>query len=289
MLSLGQLKHLPPSLAASPFHPLIAKFSRYKTGSFEALFTAEAFLLRYSWLGLIILMALVLPPLEEVDVLSTIIRLSTLLYPALFIWSLTRISGVELMQLMLEGRWIAEILASPQKNRDLTLGFVTPIWLVVRQYFLITLFSLALYDLETHVIVRIEGHIYWDDILRALLVNVIFFFSAVSWIVFIYMSRLLLEVRLRNGLLKGLFTLALILSGAALFIAYGILFFFYPEHLDDPRVLAFFGILMAAMAAASLLFHWLLRQNFRYWLAGQLDLDPLIYDVIDPHASAWEK
>lgn len=288
MLSMGQLTHLPESLAANPFHRLLVKFSRYKTGSFEFLFSLEAVLLRFSWLGLAILLALVLPPLEEVDYLSTAIRILTLLYPAMFMWSLTRISGVEMIQLMLEGHWTDEILASPMESRDLMLGFITPIWIVLRQYILISVFSLLLYELEVHVIVRINGVLYLEELIRSTIVDFSLFFSAVTWIIFIYLVRLLLEVRLRNGLIKGLFTVTLITIGVVLFIIYSILLFMYPGMLLDWRVLLAVNAMSALFIAFSIYSHIKLRRHFRRYLCGQLDLDMLIFDRNDPHASAWQ-
>ena len=289
MLSLGQLTHLPESIAANPFHRLIVKFSRYKSGSFEVLFTIEAVILRYAWVGLLVLLGLVIPPLEEVDYLSTAVRLSTLIYPAFFVWSLSRVSGVELIQLMLEGRWTAEILASPMDDGDFKRGFITPVLMVVRQYLLISVFSLALYELEAHIIVRIDDTLYLEDLWRGLASDFSVFANVVAWIVFLYLARLLLEMRLRNGLIKGLFTLMLILGGAGLFVAYAVLIFFQTEHLADPAVLAAIGALTALMIAGAAGCHMLLRRNFRRYLSGQLDIDPLIFDRTDPHASAWEK
>jgi len=250
MFSLGQLTHLPESIAANPFHRPIVKFSRYKTGSFELLFAIETFLLRYSWAGLLLLLLLVLPPLEEVDVVSTLVRLATMVYPALFVWSLTRISGVELMQLVLEGRWTAELLAAPLSDRDLTLGFVTPVWLVVRQYLLISVFSLILNSLETHVIVRIDDHLYLDELYNSMAIDLSLFFNVVAWIVFVYLARLLLETRLRNGLLKGLFTLLLFGGGVGLFAGYCVLFFRYPALLSSRGVLAGIDLLSAGLLGA---------------------------------------
>ena len=54
---------------------------------------------------------------------------------------------------MLEGRWTAELLSSPLANRHFTDGFITPLWMVVRQYLLISIFSLLLYTLERHVLI----------------------------------------------------------------------------------------------------------------------------------------
>ena len=174
-MALGQLTHLPEEMAANPFHPLLARFSRLKAGSFELLFQIESWLVRYSWLGLVVLAALVWMPLEEIDVVSTCVRLATLLYPCLFIWSLTRLSGVELMQLMLEGQWTADLLATPLDNRALTVGFASPIWITIRQYFLISLFSLVLYGLESYVIVYQESTGRWlgiDVLARLMLFNI---------------------------------------------------------------------------------------------------------------------
>lgn len=288
MLSMGQLTHLPENLAANPFHRLLVKFSRYKTGSFEFLFSMEAFLLRYSWLGLMILLGLVIPPLEEVDYLSTAIRVLTLFYPAMFMWSLTRISGVEMIQLMIEGRWTDEILASPLESHDLMHGFVTPIWIVVRQYGLISFFSLVLYELEVHVIVRINGRLYLEDLFQSGIVDFSLFFSAVTWIIFIYLARLLIEVRLRNGLIKGLFTVTLITIGVVLFILYSILLFMYPAMLLDWRVLLSVNAMSALFLAVAVYSHLRLRRYFRRYLCGQLDIDFLIFDRNDPHASAWQ-
>jgi len=286
-MPLGQLTCLPPSLATNPFHRLIVKFSRYKTGSFEILFTIESYLLRFSWLGLLLLFALVLPPLEEVDYVSTLVRLSTLIYPCFFIWSLTRISGVELMQLVLEGHWTGELMASTLTNRDLTNGFITPPLVVVRQYVLISIFSLILYGLETHVIVIDEGHWYVEDFVRTTLFNFDLFFSAIAWTLFVYLGRLYTEVRLRNGLIKGLATLALLLSGLTLIVGYNLLFWRYPERITHTSVLGLLALLTLALIGASAWLYGRLSRHFRPYLFGQLDLDPLIFDESDPHATAW--
>lgn len=288
MLPMGQLTSLPSSLAKNPFHRLIVKFSRSKTGSFEALFTIEPFLLRYSWLSLFLLFALVLPPLEEIDFLSSFIRALTLVYPAFFIWSLTRISGVELMQLILEGHWTAEILASPINDRDLTEGFISPLWIVIRQYLLISVFSLVLNNLETQVVVVEANRIYMEDLIRSTLLSLALFSNVVAWIVFIYLGRLLAEVRLRNGLLKGLASLALLSGGGVLLAAYLVLIFRYPTHLTSTPMLAAMAALTVVLLVASWRFYSLLARNFRKYLFNQLDIDPLIYDASDPHVSAWE-
>ncbi len=288
-MPLGQLTHLPHRLALNPFWPLMVRFARLKGGSFETLFSMEKYLLRYSWLGLLLLFALVLPKFEEIDYLSTLVRLATLVYPCLFIWSLTRLAGVELMQLLLEARWTGEVLASPLNNRELSDGFAMPVWLIARQYFLISLFSLALYTLETNVIVydvedevlllgeTIEyGLFYWGV-----------FFSSIAWIIFLYIGRLWIEVRLRSGLLKGLSTLFLLLCGITLLAAYLSLVIRWPGQMTDPVVLVGLGSLTIGLTAAALGLHLLLRRNFRRYLQGQLDLDPLIYDQVDPRATAW--
>ena len=217
MISLGQLTSLPPSLDRNPFMRPLVKFSRYKTGSFEWLFTLETFLVRYAWVSLIVMCALVWFPLEEKELLDDLVRLSTLVYPCLFIWSLTRISGVELMQLALEGHWTSEILASPISDRDLTHGFITPILLILRQYVLISLCSIALYGLETSVIVfdRSTHDPILDDLWRNLWISYALFINTIAWIVFVYLVRLFAEVRLRSGLIKGLATLGLILGAGS--------------------------------------------------------------------------
>jgi hypothetical protein len=290
-MALGQLTYLPEEMAANPFHPLLARFSRLKAGSWERLFQVESLLVRFSWAGLLVLIVLVWLPLEEVDYVSTVVRLATLLYPCFFIWSLTRLSGVELMQLVLEGQWTADLLATPLGNRELTVGFASPIWLTVRQYFLITLFSLTLYGLETQVVVYDEtsGHWLVDNLVRNTLFNYGVFFSSAGWIVFLYVARLFVEVRLRNGLLKGLVTLALLLGGVALLAVFLLLFTVYIDWMTDTRVLvALMGIAVGLLVGAAWL-HWRLARRFRRYLMGQLDIDVLIFDAVDPQASAWEK
>ncbi len=211
-MALGQLQRLPPELASNPFYPLLVKFSRLKMGSLEWLFTVEGFLLRYAWIALFALFALALPPLEEVDLLSTLVRLTTLIYPCFCIWSLTRLSGVELMQCMIEGHWLADLLAVPIDNDDLIHGFATPLWIITRQYALMSIFSLVLYALETHVVV-VEGQFFVWELARPLILYLGVFFSAVAWIVCIYMARLTIEARVRGGLLKGIATLCFLLTG----------------------------------------------------------------------------
>jgi hypothetical protein len=288
-MSLGQLTSLPASLAANPFHRLIVKFSRAKSGSYETMFTIETFLLRYSWAGLLLLFALVLPPLEEVDYVSTLVRLSTMVYPFFFIWSLTRVAGVELMQLVLEGHWTGEILASPVSDRDLTVGFIAPLGLIIRQYLLISIFSLTLFGLETQVIVRDEnGRLLMGHFIRYTIFYYDLFFSSVAWITFIYLGRLLAEVRLRNGLIKGLATLVLLLGGIALFAGYVLLFWRYSDQLTRLRVLVGLALLTGGLSGAAYLFYRRLARNFRQYLYGQLDIDLLIFDDADPHASAWQ-
>ena len=289
-MALGQLTHLPEEMAFSPFHPLLARFSRLKAGSWEGLFQAESLLLRYSWLGLLALIGLVWLPLEEVDYVSTAVRLTTLVYPCFFIWSLTRLAGVELMQMILEGQWTADLLATSLDNRELTVGFSSPIWLTVRQYFLITLFSLTLYGLETHVVVYDEATQSWffGDLARDTIFDYGLFYTGAAWIVFLYMARLYTEVRLRNGLLKGLSTLALLLGGVMLAAVFVLLFTLYSDHMTETRVLAGLGVTVAALIGGAAGLHWRLARSFRRCLVGQLDIDVLIFDAIDPHASAWE-
>lgn len=291
MLPLGQLTHLPAVIADNPFHRMIVKFSRYKTGSFEILFTIESRLLRHAWLGLILLFALVLPPLEEADYgIATVVRLSTLVYPLFFIWSLTRISGVELMQLVLEGHWTTELLASPLSNRDLMRGFVDPVRLVIRQYLLISIFSLTLYGLETNVIVVDDsGEFYLQDLIRSTLFNYGLFASTIAWIVFVYMARLLAEVRLRNGLIKGLATIALLSMGVLIFAGYCLLFFRYPAQIGSRAVLAGVAGLIVALGGGAWVIDRLLAHHFRHYLSGQLDIDLMIFDETDPRASAWHR
>ncbi|HOR27231.1 MAG TPA: hypothetical protein PLG73_04315 [Candidatus Sumerlaeota bacterium] len=285
-MPLGQLSHLPPDLASNPFHPFLTRFARFKTGSFEVLFAVEAFLLRYSWFALLVLFALVLPPLEEVDLLSTLILFLTLVYPCFFIWSLTRLSGVELMQCVLEGHWTAELLATPIDNRDLTLGFLTPIWLIVRQYGLISVFSLFLYTLETQPVI-IDGELYAADMAPPMILSYGLFFSAAAWIVFIYVARMFAEVRLRSGLLKGLWTLMLLLGGLALFALYAAMLLLFPAETQSAPFLTFLMLLTAALAALSTWFYRKLVRLFREYLAGQLDIDLVIFDDIDPRATGW--
>lgn len=287
---LGQLAHLPDEVAGNPFHRLILQFSRAKAGSFEELFTAEAWLLRYAWLGLIVLCALVAPPLEDYPLAGTLVRLLTLVYPAFFIWSLTRLAGVELMQLMLEGQWTPELLATPLSSRSFMDGFVAPVWIVLRQYLLISVFSLALNTLETHVVAfGPNNELYLGDMVRSGVLGQIVFFSAIGWIVFLYLGRLLTEVRLRSGLLKGLITLFL-MSGGLIFLAfYGVIFYRYPNQMLDTPVLAGLAALTAALFAGAAWFNRLLKANFRRYFEGHLDLDPLIFDDTDPRATAWEK
>lgn len=289
MGTMGQLTYLPQHLADNPFHPLLVKFSRVKMGSWESLFNAERYLLRYSWLGLLALFALVLPNLEEVDYLSTAIRLATLLYPCFFIWSLTRLAGVELMQLVLEGHWTGEVLATPVTNRDLLDGFVSPIWLTVRQYLLISFFSLVLYGLERNVILVVDDEILYGDCLRHTIFYIESFMIAVAWIIFIYLARLLAEVRLRNGLIKGLSTVALFGVGCALIFGYCLFFFRYSRHMTDTVILIAMGAIIVSLMALSIAIHACLARRFRQYLAGQLDIDLLIYDDTDPHATAWTK
>lgn len=287
MMSLGQLTHLPHYLAINPFYRLIVRFSRYKYGSFEALFVFERFLVRYAWLNLFVLFALVLPPLEEVSVVRTFVRLSTLVYPMFFIWSLTRISGVELMQLVLEGHWLPQLLSTPLTNRDFYNGFIAPIRVIIRQYLLITIFSLALYGLELHVIVVDEGKVYFEDLLRHVLFYYTLFFNVIGWIIFVYLVRMFAEVRLRNGLLKGLMTLILMLSGGLLFIGYCLLFLRYRHLIDDLKVIIGVSALTGVFAVGCLVIYFKFARLFRHYLLGQLDIDLLIYDDIDPCGTSW--
>ena len=286
MLTLGQLSYLPSYLASNPFHPLLVKFSRYKFGSFEILFTLEKYLLRYTWLALLILFALVLPPLEEYWGISTVVRLSTLLYPCFFIWSLTRLAGVELIQLMLEGHWTAETLALPLSNRDWLNGFVTPLWVVFRQYFLITVFSLALYGIESRTF-HVDNEFYWADYLQYIGFMIMMFFNAALWIAFVYLGRLYTEIRLRNGLLKGLATLFLFFGGGLIACGYLILFYHFAFWLTSKRVLFMIGVLNFILLSLAVAIHGKLQAHFRDYLCTQLDLDMVIYDDADPHTTAW--
>lgn len=286
MLNMGQLTHLPPSLARNPFHPLLMKFSRYKFGSYEELFTLERWLLRYSWAALLLLFALVLPPLEQYWGISTVVRLSTLVYPCFLLWSLTRLAGVELMQLLLEGHWTPETLALPLDNRAWMDGFVTPVWVVLRQYFLITVFSLALYGLETRVF-TVDRHFYWSDYLQYAGFIIVMFFNAVAWIVFMYLARLYTEIRIRNGLIKGLATLLLFCGGGVIFCGYLGLFLHFAFWLASRRVIFGIGLIDLGLLAFSWFTHGKLLAHFRDYLASQLDIDILIYDDLDAHASAW--
>jgi hypothetical protein len=290
-MPLGQLTHLPDEMAANPFHPLLARFSRLKAGSWEPLFQAEAWLVRWSWLTLLALMGLVAARLEEVDVVSTVVRLATLVYPCFFIWSLTRLAGVELMQLVLEGQWTADLLATPLTDRELTVGFASPIWLTVRQYFLITFFSLTLYGLETGIFVHdtTTGEWLLDDLVRHTLFQYGMFFSGAGWIVFLYMARLFGEVRLRNGLLKGLTTMLLLMGGVALLAVFMLLFTIYSYRMTDTRVLVGLLAIAAGLMLSAAWLYRLLARGFRRYLTGQLDIDVLIYDVVDPQASGWER
>ncbi|MCL5270379.1 MAG: hypothetical protein M1457_07495 [bacterium] len=289
MTSTAQTPPLRDDPAENPFHGLIDKFSRYKTGSFELLFTIEAVLLRYSGLALLLMFAMVLPRFEEVDYLSTFVRLSTMVYPCFFVWSLTRISGVELMQLVLEGHWTGEVLASTLSNRALKQGFVTPLWTTVRHYALISVFSLALYGMEAHVIIREEGlfRLSIEQIARYTLFYYALFFSVIAWIIFVYMGRLYGEVRLRNGLLKGLATLGLLLGGLALFIGYCVLFYAYGDWITRGRVIAGLAGLTVVFLAAAGWYDWKLTRNFRRYLGGQLGIDLLIHDELDPYGTTW--
>lgn len=288
MLPLGQLTHLPEQFARNPFHPLLVKFSRSKIGSSEILFTAEAILLRYSWAWLLLMFALVLPPLEEYSGAATLVRLSTLIYPCFFIWSLTRLSGVELLQLVLEGRWTAEVLAAPLSDSELAAGFVTPVWVVIRQYLLITIFSLALYGLETRVIVFDEGSVILEDYLRWTFFNYCLIFNAAAWIVFVYIARVYAEIRLRNSLLKGLATLSMLLGGAVILGGYLLLFLRWKEAMTANGTLAILALLTAGLLIASGIGQIKLQRHFRGYLVSQLDIDPIIFDELDPRASAWQ-
>lgn len=290
MSPLGQLTYLPKPLAVNPFYPLMVRFARIKAGSLEILFTIESRLVRYSWLSLLILFALVMPRFEEIDYVSTAIRMLTLVYPFFFIWSLTRLGGIELMQLLLEAHWTSEVLASPVTNRDLSNGFVLPLWLVVRQYFLITFFSLILYALEADVIVRAkDGMWLYEDFLRHAIFYEIMFFSTIAWLVFLYIGRLWIEVRLRSGLLKGLSVLGMLLIGSAMFLAYLGLFFLWSKRLTQTPTLVAIGTLTLIFSLASILFNIKLDRYFRDYLLGQVDIDPLVYDQIDPRATAWNE
>jgi hypothetical protein len=290
-MALGQLTHLPEEIAANPFSPLLVRFSRLKAGSWERLFLIEAVLVRWSWLALLLLLGLVYLPLEEVDYVSTLVRLATLIYPCFFIWSLTRLSGVELMQLVLEGQWTADLLATPMSERELTVGLASPIWITVRQYFLITFFSLVLYGLETGVFVQDPSTGEWlvDELIRNTIFHCEIFFCGAAWILFLYTARLFSEVRLRNGLLKGLLTLALLMGGVVLLVVFGLLFTIYSYRMTDDRVLGGLAAIAAGLTIGAAWLHRLLSRNFRRYLAGQLDIDFLIYDVADPQASGWER
>lgn len=285
MCPLGQLTYLPKPLAANPFYPLMVRFARIKMGSIELLFTIESRLVRYSWLSLLILFALVLPRFEEVDYLSTAIRMLTLVYPFFFIWSLTRLGGIELMQLVLEAHWTSEVLASPVTNRDLSNGFVLPLWLVVRQYFLMTFFSLILYAFEA--VVFLPG--LYEDLVRYAIFLEVMFFSTIAWLVFLYIGRLWIEVRLRSGLLKGLSVLGLLLIGSAMFLSYLGLFILWPNRLTATPTLIALGAVTLFFSLASIWFNVKLNRHFRAYLLGQLDIDPLVYDQIDPRATAWNQ
>jgi hypothetical protein len=295
MFNLGQLTHLPPYLASNPFHPLLVKFSRTKFGSYESLFLLEKYLIRYSWLALLVLFALVLPPLEEYWGISTMVRLSTLLFPCFFLWSLTRLAGVELMQLVLEGHWTAEFLALPLSNRAWIDGFVTPLWVVFRQYALITMFSLALYGLETQTVMinlslpgqPAEYEYFWGDYLRVTGFLAVTFFTAALWIAFVYLARLYTEIRLRNGLLKGLATLFLFMAGGLLFTLYLVIFLRYRHWMDSNLILIALGGLALLLLLGAIYIHRKLLAHFRDYLATQIDLDMVIYDDGDPHTSAW--
>ena len=287
-MALGQLHRLPPELANNPFYPFLVKFSRLKMGSGEWMFTAEQFLLRYAWFALLILFVLVLPPLEEVDVISTVVRLSTLLYPCFFVWSLTRLSGVELMQCVLEGQWTNELLATPVDDEDLIHGFLTPLWLIIRQYALISIFSLFLYTLEAHFhVIIVDGVIFFWEVVRLMTLYYGLFFGAIAWIVFVYIVRLFMEVRLRSDLLKGIGTLFLLMGGFLIFVAYFLLFIFYPTHTTDTPVLAVLVALVVALALTGAWCYRRLCKNFRRYLTGQMDIDLLIFDEIDPDATGW--
>ncbi|MEN6624645.1 MAG: hypothetical protein ABFD69_00300 [Candidatus Sumerlaeia bacterium] len=286
-MPLGQLTSLPRPLAVNPFYPLMVRFARVKMGSAETLFTLENWLLRYSWAAFFILCVMVWLPLEEIDYVSTAVRLLTLLYPFFFIWSLTRLAGVELMQLLLEAHWTSEVLASPLTDRDLTNGFVMPVWVVVRQYCLMAFFSLILYTLEQHVFVKIDDEWIVGDLARNAVFYEALFFSTIAWLVFLYISRLWIEVRLRSGLLKGLSTLALLIAGSVLFLGYLGLFFIWQKHVTSTPVLVGFAVLAAVLIAAALGLNMKLGRHFRSYLLGQLDIDPLVYDQIDPRATAW--
>ena len=287
MVSLGQLTTLPQYLEINPFYRLIVKFSRYKYGSFESFFIIERFLVRHARLNILLLFALVLPPLEEIYLVGTVVRLSTLVYPLFFIWSLTRISGVELMQLVLEGHWLSQLLSTPLTNRDYYNGFIAPIRVIIRQYLLITIFSLALYGLETHVIVIDEGHVYYEDLLRHVLFYYALFFNVIAWIIFVYLFRMFTEVRLRNGLLKGLMTLLLMAGGGVLFIGYCVLFFRHHDLIDDLKVIVGITGLSGMFALGCLVIYFKFARLFRHYLRGQLDIDLLIYDDIDPNGTRW--
>jgi hypothetical protein len=292
-MALGQLTHLPASVADNPFHPFFTQFSRYKAASFEVLFTLEALLLRYSWVGLIVLLLLVVAPLDEVPIAAGLVRLATVLYPCFFIWSLTRLAGVELLQLVLDGHWTPELLATPISNREYAHGFILPVGLVVRQYLLISIFSLFLYGFEANgnLIMQDDddGSWYYGEFVRLTLFNFGLFFGSVTWTIFVYLGRMYAEIRLRNGLLKGLATVSLFAIGALLFIAYCSLFFFYPGLTTSTPVLAALALMTASLVGFSMLLYSRLRRYFRDYLTGQLDLDVLIYDQLDPHTSAWQE
>ena len=285
-MALGQLQRLPPELASNPFYPLLVKFSRLKMGSLEWLFTVEGFLLRHAWVALFILFALVLPPLEEVDLLSTLVRLTTLIYPCFFIWSLTRLSGVELIQCMIEGQWLADLLAAPIDNDDLIHGFATPLWIIIRQYALMSVFSLVLYALETRVVV-VEGQFFVWELARPLILYLGVFFSAVAWIACVYMARLTIEARVRGGLLKGIATLCFLLTGMLILASYGGVFIFHPTQLSRPPMLIVPSLLTALLALVALWLYSLLRRNFRGYLAAQLEFKWTIADHAGP--SPWKE
>ena len=81
MISIGLHRYLPDYLANNPFHPPLVKFSRLKTESSKILFLIESKLLQFSGIGLLVMFILVLPDLEKIDILSSVIRLLTLVYP----------------------------------------------------------------------------------------------------------------------------------------------------------------------------------------------------------------
>jgi hypothetical protein len=103
------------------------------------------------------------------------------------------------------------------------------------------------------------------------------------------MARLFGEVRLRNGLLKGLTTMLLLMGGVALLAVFMLLFTIYSYRMTDTRVLVGLLAIAAGLMLSAAWLYRLLARGFRRYLTGQLDIDVLIYDVVDPQASGWER